>query len=319
MTWDTLRLEIKNTAKEAASTTLTLLKIMIPVSIIVKLLKMAGVITVIGDYLAPIMETVGLPGDYGLVWATAMITNIYGGLVVFFSLAGENPLTVAQVTVLGVMILLAHTLPVEVEIARQAGVRIWFTLFLRVMGAFLLGWILHGLFTLFQVYQYQNVLFWNIAPTDESLLAWVGSEAQRYALIFLIVLGLLALMRILKISGVIERMNKGLAPFLKHLGMSQETVPLTMIGMTLGLAYGGGLIIQEARSKRLHKHDVFLSLSFMGLSHSLIEDTLLMVAIGASLSGVLVGRVIFSVFIMYLLIKCIHRLPPHIFKQYFVR
>jgi len=82
--------EIKTVFKEACSTTFVLLKIMIPISIIVKILAEFGLIEIIGNSLAPVMNTIGLPGDFGLVWATAMLTNIYGGLVVFFNLSLVN-------------------------------------------------------------------------------------------------------------------------------------------------------------------------------------------------------------------------------------
>ena len=152
--------EIKDTLKETIFTTFELLKIMIPMSIIVKILGELGVIDIAGDFLAPIMRVVGLPGDFGLVWATAMITNIYGGLVVFFSLSVKNSLTVAQVTVLGTMILVAHTLLIESRITQKAGVRLWFMLSLRVLGAFILGWILNIIFTTFNLYQNESMLLW---------------------------------------------------------------------------------------------------------------------------------------------------------------
>jgi spore maturation protein SpmB len=311
--------EIKDLIKDAVGTTLTLLKIMIPVSIIVKILKETGVINVMGTALAPVMEVVGLPGDYGLVWATAMITNIYGGLVVFFSLVTESPLTVAQVTVLGVMILLAHTLPVEVGIAREAGVRVWFTLFLRISMAFVLGGLLHGIFTFFNFYQKSAILLWSPSSQDDSLLWWAVGQGKNYVMIFLIIMGLLIIMRILKKTGFITRLNTALEPFLQKVGISKEAAPLTMIGMTLGLSYGGGLIIREAKSGCLGKHDVFFSLSLMGLSHSLIEDTLLMVAIGSSLSGILIGRVLFTFLVMFILIKCIYRISHPVFNKFFIR
>ena len=319
MTQDIILQEIKDIGRDAVVTTLTLLKIMIPVSIIVKLLQETRLIEAVGSALAPVMEVVGLPGGYGLVWATAMITNIYGGLVVFFSLAAESPLTVAQVTVLGAMILVAHTLPVEVGIAREAGVQVWFTLFLRISGAFVLGRILHGIFTLCDIYGTPAVLLWSPGTRDDSLLFWAVGQGKTYVMIFVIITLLLLLMRILKKTGVISRVNRLLEPLLQTLGIGKEAAPLAMIGMTLGLAYGGGLIIKEAKSGLLGKRDVFLSLSLMGLSHSLIEDTLLMAAIGASLVGILVGRILFTLVVMVLLIRCIRYVSTPVFDQFFVR
>ncbi len=319
MIQETILEEIKDIGRDAVLTTLTLLKIMVPVSIAVKILQETGLIETMGTTLGPVMEVVGLPGGYGLVWATAMITNIYGGMVVFFSLATSSPLTVAQVTVLGAMILVAHTLPVEVGIAREAGVHVWFTLLLRILGAFVLGAILHGIFTLCHVYDTPAALLWSPGARDDSLLFWALGQGKTYVMIFVIITLLLLLMRILKKTGVLQRMNQLLEPLLRTLGIGKEAAPLAMIGMTMGLAYGGGLIIKEAKSGLLGKRDVFLSLSLMGLSHSLIEDTLLMVAIGASLMGILVGRIVFTLVVMMLLIQCIRYVSPPVFDRFFVR
>ena len=68
--------DIKETLKDTGSTYAFLLKIMIPISIIVKILEELGAIEIIGENLSPAMGIVGLPGDFGLVIATAMITNI---------------------------------------------------------------------------------------------------------------------------------------------------------------------------------------------------------------------------------------------------
>ena len=319
MTRNAILQEIKDIARDAVRTTVTLLKIMIPVSIAVKIFQETGLIDTVGSALAPVMEMVGLPGGYGLVWATAMITNIYGGMVVFFSLVAESPLTVAQVTVLGAMILVAHTLPVEVGIAREAGVHVWFTLLLRILGGFVLGGILHVIFTLGDLYDTPAVLLWSPGVRDDSFLFWVAGQAKTYVMIFIIITLLLLLMQILKRTGVLSRVNMLLEPVLHTLGIGKDAAPLAMIGLTMGLAYGGGLIIKEAKSGFLGKRDVFLSVSLMGLSHSLIEDTLLLVAIGASLMGILVGRIVFTFLVMVLLVRCLRHVSIPVFDRFFVR
>jgi len=313
-----LNSEINKILKDTIFTTIQLLKIMIPISIIVKILGEFGLIEILGDFLAPVMNTIGLPGDFGLVWATAMVTNIYGGMVVFFNFSIENSYTVAQVTILGTMILLAHSLPVEVRITQKAGVKAWYMIILRVLGAFLLGWILSVVFTIFNLHQNKSILLWKPGYSNPSLFYWIIGEIRNYIMIFLIIFTLMILMRILKKSGVIDHLNNAIKPLLRFLGMSKDVAPITIIGMTLGLAYGGGLIIKESKSGIISKKDLFLSLSFMGMSHSMIEDTLLMVAIGASLTGVIVGRIVFTIIVIYVLIKIIKRLSTSVFNKYFI-
>ncbi|HKL25064.1 MAG TPA: nucleoside recognition domain-containing protein, partial [Desulfuromonadales bacterium] len=110
-----LRSASRKVLKDAVATSLPLYKIIIPISLVTKLLTEFGLTERLGAGLAPVMEVVGLPGSMGLVWATAMVTNLYGGMVVFASLAPDAALSVAQVTVLTTMMLVAHALPVELR------------------------------------------------------------------------------------------------------------------------------------------------------------------------------------------------------------
>jgi hypothetical protein len=110
-----------------------------------------------------------------------------------------------------------------------------------------------------------------------------------------------------------------LDPILRLLGIGPSASTLTIVGMTLGIAYGGGLIIQEAASGRLDKQDVLFSLSLMGLCHSLIEDTLALSLIGADLSGTLWARVAFSLMAVFLLVKVVSRLSELTLERFFVR
>ena len=65
----------------------TLFRIMIPVLLLVKLLEELGGVQYLGVLLEPVMTLVGLPEAMGLVWATTLFTNIYGGMIIFFSVA----------------------------------------------------------------------------------------------------------------------------------------------------------------------------------------------------------------------------------------
>src|SRR5690606_22422563 len=100
---------------------LTLLKVMVPALVAVRLLDEVGATAWVAVALSPLMALVGLPDEVAIVWAAAMLVNIYTGMVVFFDVVPSLGLSVAQVTVLGAMILVAHSLPVEGAVARAAG------------------------------------------------------------------------------------------------------------------------------------------------------------------------------------------------------
>ncbi len=301
---------------EAARTSFDLFRITIPISILTKILNDMGATAAIGDLLRPIMETVGLPGSMGLVWAAAMLTNLYGGMVVFAAIAPQASLSIAQVTVLTTMMLVAHSLPVELKISQKAGTRFLAMAILRICGALVLGWILFRFYLTLSYLQTPNHSLWVPPPGDPSWGGWIQGELRNMIYIFLIIFFLLAIMRIFERFGVMDWLNRQLEPLLRLLGMSPKAAPITVIGMTLGLSYGGALIIQEARSGRLGCKDIFFSLALMGLCHSIVEDTLVMMVLGGHLSGILWARLIFSLLIVYLLGKGVRRVSDKAFYRH---
>jgi hypothetical protein len=75
-----------NIWRESLEITFPLFRIMIPVVVLVKVLKETAAIQVLGDWLSPIMEIVGLPGNLGIVWATTLLLGLYTGTIVFVDL-----------------------------------------------------------------------------------------------------------------------------------------------------------------------------------------------------------------------------------------
>lgn len=303
--------------RESLSVSIRLFRIMIPVAVGVKILSEIGAIARIGEFLAPVMRLVGLPGGMGLVWATAMTTNLYGGIVTFVSLAPGERLSTADVTVLTTMMLVAHSLPVELGVARQAGARIRFMLPLRVIGAFVLGAMLSALFDSAGLLQDEAVILWRPSPETPGFMPWVLGQVRNLVSIFVIVTALMALLRILRRTGVTALIDRGLKPVLVSMGIGPSASTVTIFGMILGLSYGGGLIIAGVRSGSIPPRDVFFSLCLMGLAHSVVEDTLLMLSLGASAWGVLVARLLFAWGVVALLVRLIRSMPDRLFYRWF--
>lgn len=300
---------------EALKTSWSLFRITIPIIILVKLLAEAGVVEYFGVVLEPVMGLMGLPGSMGLVWATAMIAGMYAGVAIFATLAPEAHLTGAQVTVLATVVLVAHSLPVELRISQKAGARLGVIAILRVMLALMIGWGLHQVYTHAGFLQEPSVALWSPPPKNPSWLAWAQNEVKNLLIIFLIIVALLFLMKVLERLGVTALLTRLLGPLLTTLGMSKAAAPITIVGLTLGFTYGGALIIQEARSGRLGGRDVFFSIALMSFSHSLIEDTLLMMALGGHPSGTLWARFLFSLLAVSLLVKLLRGIPDETFNR----
>ncbi len=304
---------------ESAAVSATLFRIMIPVILGVRILELAGGIGRLGDILSPAMGLVGLPGSMGLVWATAMITNLYGGIVAFVSIAPSEGLTVAQVTVVTTMMLIAHSLPVELGVARQAGARVRFMALLRIAGAFALGFLLDAVFEIGGFLRGPAAILWEPAPPGSGWGGWALGQARNLVTIFVIVTVLIALMKILEKTGLAALIDRMLRPLLVSMGIGPSASTITVLGMILGLSYGGGLIIRGARSGGVPPRDVFFSLCLMGLAHSVIEDSMLMLSLGASIAGVLVARLAFAWLVLVVLVRLFGRVGDGTFYRWFCR
>lgn len=305
----------KTLSQEIFDISYTLFKLMIPVIIAVKILEELGVIEYLGIILEPLMSLVGLPESMGLVWATTVMTSIYGGMVIFVSQAPTD-LSVAQVTILGGMMLLAHGLPVEVRIAQKAGMSIWFSLLIRVGGGILYGWLLFYIYSAGDWLQQPNQLIWQAeVSTGTSLIAWGVTQLKSLAMIQIIIIALLFFLKILKRIGIEKLLAIILSPILKILGISTQATTITIVGITLGLAYGGGLLIKEAQQGKLAKKDVFTAIALLALLHSLIEDTLLILLLGADLSGVLWFRLLFSLVLISVFSRLVLKMNDKVFER----
>jgi len=287
--------------------TWTLYKVMVPTLLIVKLLQELGLLVYLSDLLSPAMTLLGLPESMGIVWAATIMTNLYAGMLVFFDLAQSETLSVAQVTVLCTIMLVAHGLPVEARIAQRAGIRLAVTLLIRLGGALLFGWILNNIYSAGNFLQQANEIAWEPAVVDTSLQAWVISQVQSLLMILLIIAALLTAMKCLRLVGIDRLLGMLLAPFLRLLGIGREATTLTVVGMTLGLAIGGGLLIREAERGQLSRRDIFASMTMLALFHSLIEDTLLMLLLGAHSSGIIWLRLLFTMLTLALITRWLNR------------
>lgn len=272
-----------------------LVKITVPISVLTEVLSRLGLVEAIAPAFGPAMHAVGLPPELGLAWLTAMLVGIWGAVPLIFTLVPVSELTTADVTVFSALVLFAHGLPLEQKIIQKAGPGMVATTTLRIFGGFVYALILHHLF------QATGWLSAPVAPAwvpgavtpDWSVYVWGLAETMLMMLVVLLLLSWS--LEVLKITGILGLMMKGIEPVLRLAGIKGEAGHLTAIGLFLGISYGAGLLIREARSGVINPRQIFLSCVFMGFAHSIIEDTLLMVSLGADIYSALIGRVIFAI------------------------
>ena len=286
-----------NSVKDGVHICRNLFPLIIPIVIGVKLLQEFGLVEYVAMPLAPIMDLMGLPAELGIVWAAAMLISIYSALAILPGILVVIPaLSVEQATVLGLIILIAHGLILETRIAGQCGLSMRFQLVLRVVVAIITGTLLHLFCNFFGIWQ-ENATILLVNQVSTTWSAWAIGEFWNLVQIFVIICVVMALNRALNYLRIFYYLGKLLSPLLRLLGISLEATNILIVGLFMGLLYGSGVIIQNAREGKISPADSFATMSFMGIAHALVEDTLLLMLIGGSLWGLLVIRVLVAIIV----------------------
>ena len=278
-----------------------LFKVILPVVIVIRALELIGAIPFLAKFLEPLTSFIGIDGSLGLVWMAAILVNIYAGLAAFASLQAIFDYSVAETTILGLIILIAHSLPIEVAIAKKSRISWIFNLSFRFINAIVAGKILNLIFTKYELFNEPNQSVLQVPNELVSNFEWATLQIQNFFIIFLIIFFIISTINVLKALGVWSLIIKIMKIPLSYLGMSEKVANIILIGLTLGISFGGGFLIEESKKNNISKKDILLSLSFLSLCHSIIEDTILILLLGSHISGILFFRFIYTVIIILLM------------------
>jgi spore maturation protein SpmB len=124
---------------DGLKTSLTLLKVIIPVFAVVKVLEHTSVIESISKLFDPLMRFVGLPGEAALAVVTGMLFNFYAALGIILALG----LSAWQITIVAVILSCCHELVLESAIIKKTGISAWPILGIRLFTAFTAGAVMN--------------------------------------------------------------------------------------------------------------------------------------------------------------------------------
>ncbi|MEF2553702.1 nucleoside recognition domain-containing protein [Aurantimonas sp. A2-1-M11] len=290
-----LLMEVFRKTRATLATYWVLARIVVPITILTEILSRMGAIEAIAPAFGPVMHLFGLPPELGLAWLSGLLIGIWGAIPLIYVLVPVAELSVGNITVFSALLLFAHGLPIEQKIIQKAGPALIVTTVLRLLGGVLYAFLLHRLLV---------ATGWLAPPVNP---AWIPMNVEpgwgdfllglleTMATMLVIFLALSWMLDILKATGLLDLMMRGLAPILRLAGIRGEAGEFTAVGLLVGISYGGGLLIREARSGTISPRQIFLASVFMGFAHGVIEDTLIVVALGADPLGVLAGRLVFAI------------------------
>lgn len=280
--------------KAGVRTGLWISRMMLPITLGVAMLKYLGVIGVMTEYLTPVFKYIGLTGEGVLVFLTSIFASLYAAIAVIATL----DLDFRMVTILAVMGLICHNLIIETVIQRKAGADGVSMVVLRIASALLAAWVLN---LIIPADYTGNLVLSHITTSEnattmgEMLWGWGRSMLELLPMMFVLILSLNILQQILREFGLIEKLTRPLSPLMKVMGLPTQTSFLWVVMNSLGLAYGGAVLIAEISSNEIPQRDAKLLNTHIALNHSTLEDTFLFLAIGMGLGWLLIPRLLLAI------------------------
>ena len=288
--------DIKKVCRDIITVSVSLFRVMIPTIIVVKIAQELGLDSLLVALFSPLMSLMDLPAAAAIVLVTAILTNPYAGLIVAASLPEMAGLTQGQTSVIALFILFAHGLPLEAMISARVGVRLWFVVFIRLLAGFLSGILFAQLFALTGWFSTPAVInLPQIVHAAPSLADWGFSQIGALILIQLVIIILIFALELLRIIGVEQLMKWMLTPLLRFMGIGERASTIAIVGVTLGVGFGSGILMKDVATGTIAKKDVFGVVCFINLIHSVFEDTAIVMLLGPSLVIILLGRLVVSV------------------------
>lgn len=274
------------------------------ISFVMFLLKYTGLLIWISALVSPVFLLFGLPGDAAMAYVSGYFINVYSCVAVVSTIS----LTAREMTILGAMTLAAHAIPVETAVQHKTGSPSWYCVLVRTLGSLALGITLNLLLP-------GRAEVWTGQTVPLSEIPLIAIQGDFRPMFFEWLLGLLklslwmtcliwllnVLQRILYEFNLMERISRLFRPLLKVFGLGEKTSFLWIVANVVGLSYGSAVMLDEAERGNLSLREINLLNTHIGISHSNLEDLLLVSALGGVWYVILLSRWILVTILVWML------------------
>ena len=270
---------------------------MLPISLVFRLLDYSGLLVYVADFLNPVFIHLGLPGSTAIIFISSIFLPLYAPLAIITSIT----LTLRELTILALMCQIAHNLPVESAIQAKTGTSFWAMFNIRILTSIIVGLVLNLILPQeMGMPSFMQTSVESMSSLSDVFIAWGITSFRLMVMIFVIISLLMVSYRLLEEYNLINRLSKSIEPILKFFGLPKSTAFLWLIGYIVGLAYGGALMIDQMNEGKVTKAEGSLLNYHLAVSHSVIEDNLLFVALGVSIWWILATRLIVAWLVVWL-------------------
>lgn len=287
-------------------TTWSLGAIIFPITFVVSALQFTTVYDALLSILAPAMGIFDLPGEATVALALGNFVGLYAAIGAMLAME----LTVKEAFTLAIMLSFSHMLPVEAAVCRRVGAGaalvVSVRLALAVASGVAVGWFWGG--------GGEVARYGLIAPSESVPEGWIEVSVNAFqtagvgvSQLALIVIPVMVGIQILKDLDALEKFGNLMRPCMKPLGIAPRGAVAMAGGLTFGLAFGAGIIMEQAREQEFTKREITLIILFLSACHAVVEDTLIFVPLGINVLPLLLIRLLAAIIIVVAIARL---LPP---------
>lgn len=286
---------VKEVLPSTTKTCIWIIKITVAVSFAMMLLKYFDILPWISDAVSPVFRIFGLPGSAALAYVSGYFVNVYSCIAVMSTL----DLDARALTILCTMVMCSHSMVLETAVLKKTGAGGVRMVIVRTLSAFILGIVLNQVLpgsaslTAAATEAGEKLSFWL------TLWQWFLSALKLVLMMICIIYTLNILQRLLREFGIMEKIAKVFRPLMTVFGLPDNTVFLWIVANIIGLGYGAAAMLDEMDRGGISRHDVLLLDTHICISHSNLEDLLLLTACGAVWWIMLLARWAMSILLVW--------------------
>ena len=285
---------VKEILPKTLKTCLWLVRIMVFITLGIVFLRYFGLLPYFSRLISPLFNLLGLSGEAALAYVSGYFVNVYAAIAVIATL----DIDVRSATILATMVLCSHNMIAETTVQKKTGSSAVRIVILRTLSAFVLG------FALNKIMPGESNIVSGVVHTHDYQLSlmleqWFFDTLKLVITMTLLIFSLSILQRLLSEFGVIRWVSKLLKPLMSFFGLPARASFLWIVANTLGLAYGAAVMIDERESGKISKEDANLLNHHIAISHSNLEDLLLVASVGGLIPWMLFSRWILSFLLVW--------------------
>ena len=334
-------LVIKECLIKTHLTCMSLFKILVPFTLILKIITELNILFYFTKPLSFMMHWFNIPDIYLLVWLSTIVNTTYAAIPLLLEYMDTYPITLMQVNIIAMLSLMFHSVFIEYFVLKKLQVNAFLITILRFLLGLISAFIIYFVYTqlnwgqelakpkilfladdgyllnkTFMSMLIENTLSLNFHLWLYDFFLWMLLQLKMLITIVTIVFSIFMLVFLMEKYNVFFFINTLFRPFFRLIGLIEKNYKCTVVCSFCGLLYGWGILKFEFDHNIFYKRkQLFISLLFIAICHSLIEDSLIFVIFGAGMLLLVVGRFLLSICFIFIFVRLIYPFLPDKVKQ----